>query len=253
MANRLVVQPQEAGIFTTLIACRAPGSGSSTDLMSSENDPPDLALPEDRPVPVPEDYLGTTMMINGVGYRLDAIEAIGSKFVVFRARNTATNTVDLVAKMPRSDFDPRQPLLEALPIALKDLDQNPDRVIRICERLLKLDPTMEAAAFNLGIACYQKKDIASALDAFERALALAAQDGWNLLHRASCLALLGRDEECLHDFRKAAEVMEVESDGVHGALGHIRGHALNIQTALGRLSRRGPTGNSAMQALDDYF
>jgi hypothetical protein len=125
--------------------------------MSSEKDPSDPGLPEDRPVPVPEDYLGSTMMINGVEYRLDGIEAIGSKVVVFRARNTATNTVDLVAKVPRSEFDPRQPLLEALPIAVKDLDQNPDRVIRICERLLKLDPTMEAAAFNLGIACYQKK------------------------------------------------------------------------------------------------
>jgi len=221
--------------------------------MSFENDPPDPGLPEDRPVPVPEDYLGSTMMIDGAEYRLDGIEAIGSKFVVFRARNVATNTVDLVAKMPREDFDPRQPLLEALPIALKDLDQNPDRVIRICERLLKLDPTMEAVAFDLGIACYEKEDIAGALDAFERALALAPQEGWNLLHRASCLALLGRDEECLHDFLKATEVADVEGDGVRGALGHIRGHALNIQTALGRLSRRGSAGNPAMQALDDYF
>ena len=239
----------ESRFFPAVIACRGPVSGSSTDLMNPENDPSGSGLPEDRPVPVPEDYLGSTMMKDGVEYRLDGIEAIGSKFVVFRARNVATNTVDLVAKVPRSDFDPRQPLLEALPIALEDLTQNPDRVIRICERLLNLDPTIEAAVFNLGIARYAKKDIAGALDAFERALSLAPQDGWNLLHRASCLALLGRDEECLRDFLTATE----DGDAVRGALVHVRGHALNIKTALGRLSRRGPAGNAAMQALDDYF
>jgi len=222
--------------------------------MNSEGEPSDSAsdsgLPEDRPVPVPEDYVGSTTTMDGVEYRYDGIEAIGSKFVVFRLRNMATNTVDQVAKIQRMEFDARGPLLEALPIAMEELTKNPDRVIRICERLMNLDPTIEAAAFDLGVARYEKKEVAGALDAFERALALAPQDGWNLLHRASCLALLGRDEECLHDFRTATEVA---GDGIRGALAHIRGHAQNIQTALGRLSRRGPDGNAAMQALDDYF
>jgi tetratricopeptide (TPR) repeat protein len=216
--------------------------------MNSEHDPLGSALPEDRQVPVPEDFIGTTFVSNGIEYRLDGIEAIGSKFVVYRARNMATNTVDLVLKMPRTDFDASKPLLEALPIAMEDVAQNPDRVIRICERLLSLDPGIEAAAFDMGVAYYDKKDIPRALSAFEHALSVAPQDTWNLLHRASCLALLGRDEECLREFLAAAE----EGD-LRGALSHISGHAANIKAALDRLSRCGSPGNRAMRALDDYF
>jgi tetratricopeptide (TPR) repeat protein len=207
-------------------------------------------LPEDRPVPKPEDWIGSTMNLDGIEYRLDGIEAIGSKFVVYRARNCATNDVDKVAKVPRQDFDPRQPLFEALPIALNNLEKDPDRLIRICDRLLQLDPTIEAAAFNLGVARYEKEDIVGALEAFESALSLAPGDLWNLLHRVSCLALLSRDEECLREFLAAAEMHGAK---VRDALRHIGPHALNIRTALGRLSRSQPPGNAAMQALDDYL
>ena len=39
----------------------------------------------------------------------------------------------------------------------------------------------------------------------------------------------------------------------YSLVGAIRGHALNIETALDRPSRGGPAGNVGMQALNDYF
>jgi len=70
-----------------------------------------------------------------------------------------------------------------------------------------------------------------------------------LVHRASCLALLERDTECLRDFLKATS----ERDEVRTVLASVRPHALNIQTALGRLSKREPGDLAAMHALDEFF
>jgi hypothetical protein len=63
--------------------------------------------------------------------RIDGIEAIGSKFVVYRMLNLATDTVDQVFKVGKEEFDPRVPLMKGFRDAMAKGDDT-DRVIRIC-------------------------------------------------------------------------------------------------------------------------
>src|SRR5689334_10106199 len=146
-------------------------------------------LPENIPVPRPEDYIGKTVESE---HRIESIEAVGSKFVVFKMRNLKTGEVDRVLKVLREVFDPRAPLFKALPAAMKDISRNPDRAVRICDRLLTLDPANEAAAFDKGVALMASKKPDAALEAFNLAIDLAPKDILNLVHRAACLGRLQR-------------------------------------------------------------
>jgi tetratricopeptide (TPR) repeat protein len=172
----------------------------------------EACLPEDRPVPRPEDWIGGTVEPD---HRVEGIEAIGSKFVVFRLLNLRTGQIDQVAKVPLEEFDPRKSLVEALHSAMKDLSRNPDRMIRICNRLLAMDPACEAAAFNKGVALLAKQDANAALEAFNVALALQPGDVWNLIHRAACFAALGRDAESLRDLQTATGLDHERDHGKH--------------------------------------
>jgi hypothetical protein len=68
-------------------------------------------LPEDRAPPRPEDFIGKIIESD---HRVESIEAVGSKFVVFNLRNLKTGEIDQVMKVLRQEFDPRHPLLARL-------------------------------------------------------------------------------------------------------------------------------------------
>ncbi len=167
---------------------------------------PEAGLPEDRPVPRPEDYIGKMVEPD---LQVGSIVAIGSKFVVFKLRNLRTGKNDEVMKVWKVEFDPRTPLLEALPKAMEELRDNPDRVIRICDRLLALDSSMAAAAFDKGVALLVKDQPSAALQAFNQAIALEPADVTNLLHRAACFATLGRHDDMLRDLSTAADLNDL--------------------------------------------
>jgi len=207
----------------------------------------EACLPEDRPVPRPEDWIGRTVESD---HRVEAIEAIGSKFVVFRLLNLRTGQIDRVLKVPRQEFDPRKSLVEALHPAIKDLSRNPDRVIRICDRLLAMDPACEAAAFNMGVALLAKQDTNAALEAFNVALALQPGDVWNLIHRAACFAALGRDAETLRDLQTAAGLDHAR---LNKMLTMVSRHAEAIRHALRRLVNASASPGEARQALRAHF
>jgi tetratricopeptide (TPR) repeat protein len=217
--------------------------------MNPPSDPVGSGLPEDCPVPTPESFIGQIINSNGQQHRIEGIEAIGSKFVVYRLLNLATDTVDQVCKVGKEEFDPRVPLMNGFRDAMSK-EYDADRFIRICERLMVLDPESEAWPFNLGVAHHKKNDLPRALAAFERALAIAPQDYLNLFYRASCLALLGRDEECFKDFMQAADHDEPR---LREILAEIKVHPQNIKAALERLARQGPSKSAASRALYSYF
>jgi hypothetical protein len=118
------------------------------------------------------------------------------------------------------------------------------------ERLIVLEPESDAWPFNLGVAHHKKNDLPRAVAAFERALVIAPHDYLNLVYRASCLALLGRDEECFKDLMQAADEDE---HGLRQFLSEIKVHPQNIKAALERLARQGPFKSAASRALYSYF
>lgn len=203
-------------------------------------------LPEDERVPEAEDYLGRTFESDGVSREVDSINAIGSKFVVFNLRNSTTGEIDQVLKVLHSEFDPKRPLIEAFPEAANNMKRDPARVIRICERLLELDPTEETWAFNKGVAHLTKQEIPEALEAFELALSLAPGDIWNLIYRASCFAKLNRDEECLRDCQLAASH---GGDQLGRYLVSVPAHADAISRSLKRIRTKEPSNQHAKQLL----
>lgn len=204
-------------------------------------------LPEDKPPPRPEDCIGKIIEQN---HRIEAVEAIGSKYVVFRLRNLTTDNIDQVLKIPRITFDPRGPLLEALPQAMQDLAHDPNRAIRICDRLLALDPANEAAAFDKGVALLAKKEPAAALEAFNLALSIAPADIMNLIHRGACLASLHRDDESLRDLQVAADLNKIQ---LTKSLAFVSVHALTIGQALTRLATNSRNRYIARQLLRAHF
>lgn len=205
-------------------------------------------LPEDALVPTPESYIGG--VIDNGTHRIDSINAIGSKFVVFNLRNIKSGEIDQVAKILKEEFDPRAPLLKALPQAAADMTRNPDRVIKICDRLLKLDPTIEAAAFDKGVAHDVKGETAPALEAFNLALSIAPGDVWNLVYRATCYASLKRDKECLDDVLAAAAT---DGELLKTALLQLRRSFAAIRCSLQRLAQENPGSEAARMALQAYF
>jgi hypothetical protein len=185
-----------------------------------------------------------------LSYRVESILARGSRKVVFSLRNQTSGEEDRVLKIANAAFDPKQPLIDALPIAAVDLRSNPDRIIRICTRILHLDPRAEFAAFNKGVAHLVKMEFSLALESLDLSVAIDPRDPLNLIHRASCLASLGRDPECLRDL--------VEAGRQHGAqldqyLLQVPGHASNIRRAIARLSRSRPHAERARWALREFF
>lgn len=209
--------------------------------------PKEGCLPEDMPVRRPEDYIGATV---GEDHRIEGIEAIGSKVVVFRLVNLKSGQIDQVAKVPLEEFDPRTPLIRAIHGAMKDLRRDPDRVIRISERLLAIDSKCEAAAFNKGVALLVKKETSAALEAFNLAVALAPGDIWNLIHRAACFAALGKDDESLKDLQTAADL---DGAGLRKMLVMVPRHAEAIRRALRRMAGIAGRREEARQALRTHF
>lgn len=207
-------------------------------------------LPEDAPVPTPEECIGNVENIDNVSYRWESIRAVGSKFVVFDLRNLKSGEIEKVVKVPREKFDPRVPLLHALPEAMDHVDQDPDRVIRICERWLELDPREETAFFNKGVALMKKNKIAQAVEAFTHAISLSPDDLWNLIHRASCFARLNLDRECWEDFLSASNQ---DYQQLTHCLRNVPGHSRTIQQSLKRLARADPSNPQVKQVLRDYF
>lgn len=208
------------------------------------------SLPEDEPVPAPEDYVGRTIERGDGARRIDSINAIGSKFVVFDLRNLASGEIEEVLKVPRSAFDPMRPLIAAFPEATRNAERNPDRIIRICNKLLELDPSQEAAAFTKGVAHLMKQEIPEALEGFDLAVSISPHDALNLIHRASCFAMLDKDHECLRDISVAAAH---SSRDLSVGLVHVSGHAATIRQSLRRSERAQRSNPRARQLLREYW
>jgi len=204
-------------------------------------------LPEDRLVPRPEDYIGRRI---GTDHQVESIEAIGSKFVVFKLRNLKTGMTDQVMKVPRTEFDPQAALWQALPEALRGMRGNPDRVVRICDRLLAIEPKSEAAAFNKGVALLAGKQPAAALEAFNLAVTLQPKDLLNLIHRAACLAMLQRDDESLRDFQTAADL---DTGQLKTLLTKVPRLAGAIRQAIARLAKTAANREDARNVLRAHF
>ena len=217
------------------------GSDPANDLTRRE------CLPEDKPVPKPEDYIGSLV---GSTHKIDSVLAIGSKFVVFKTRNLKTGEVDQVAKILLEVFDPRTPLLAAMHEVMAGVGHNPERVIRLCDRLLLLDPNMEAAVFNKGVALIAKKDYGAALEAFNSALNLLPGDQLNLVHRSACFAMLGKDAESLCDLHSASTM---GADQLRKTLSIVRPLASAIRHALVRQLQSKQNSQVAHQMLRKYY
>jgi hypothetical protein len=240
------------GSWDASLTIHRPGRRRSTYIgvmsIDSPDGPPEAGcLPEDKPVPRPEDYIGKVIESD---LQVDSILAVGSKWVVFKLRNLRTGESDEVMKVWKEEFDPRTPLLEALPQAMDDLSRNPDRVVRVCDRLLALDPTIEAAAFDKGVALLVKEEAHAALDAFSLAVALQPRDILNRVHRAACLAKLERDDGALRDLEAAADLDDAQLKKVLLMVPFLAG---DIRQALKRLARTDGSGEPARQVLRAFF
>lgn len=130
------------------------------------------------------------------------------------------------------------------------MDHDPDRVLQICERWLELDPTEEAIFFNKGVAHFVKRQFQLAVEAFDDAVSLAPGDLWNLIHRASCLATLERDRECLRDLLLAATQDSRKFGAYLRAVPRV---SAAIPGSLRRIDYGKPSDPRARQLLREYF
>jgi tetratricopeptide (TPR) repeat protein len=206
--------------------------------------------PEDEKVATPEEYIGRIMDVDGTPHRVEAILAIGSKYVVFDLRDLEDGAIGHVLKVLRDEFDPARPLRAAIPEAALELDQDPDRLLAICNRLLELNPKDETAAFNQGVAFVAKNQIAQALSSFNLAVSLTPADPWNLIQRASCCARLGHDAECLRDMVTASEHSLAE---LSECLRQAPKHAALIRQSLEQVARDEPATSESRRVLRDLF
>ncbi len=207
-------------------------------------------LPEDEPILTPEQHVGATIELEGVPYRIDSILATGGTMVVFSLTNLHTGKSDQVLKILREHFDPRPRLAEALTDALQAVQDDPDRVVKICDMLLALDPSSEVAAFDKGVALMVKGEGERALDAFDLAIAISPADLWNWLQKTSCLAMLGRDGDTLYSFLVATNL---DAIGTRECLAQAPGLAKEISGALKRLASQNSSDTAAQRALEEYF
>jgi hypothetical protein len=112
----------------------------------------------------PEDRVGSTIEIDGVSYRTGPIIGTGQVGIVYLLTNLATGLSDQVLKISRLHDSELVPQLHhGLRHALEHIIEDPDRVIRICERLMTLDPYSDVAPFNKAVALMVKGDFTSAL------------------------------------------------------------------------------------------
>lgn len=199
-------------------------------------------------MPTPDDYIGRTIETDGTSHRIESVRSIGSRFVVFELRNLESGEIDRVLKVSHDEFDPIRPLVNGLREAAADLERNPDRVIRICDRWLALRPTEEAAAFNKGVAHLEKNELRFAREALDLAVSLAPRDLWNLIHRASCLARMSADRECVRDVLTA---LDVDGQQFGSCLARVPGHGAAIRRALKRSLRAEPSNQRVRQVLRD--
>lgn len=207
-------------------------------------------FPEDEPFLTPEQHVGATIELEGVPHRIDSILATGGTMVVFSLTNLHTGKSDHVLKIPREQFDPRPRLEHALKEALQGVQDNPNRVVKICDMLLELDPNSEVAAFDKGVALMVKQEADRALEAFDLAIAISPTDLWNWLQKTSCLAMLGLDVESRDNFLITTKL---DAKGTRECLSHAPGLAKEIQAALERVISQNPADGAAKRAFDEYF
>jgi len=175
---------------------------------------------------------------------------MGAEMVVFSLTNLETGKSDLVMKIPRAEFDERAVLEEALADALKALDRDPDRVIKICDRLLVSDPFCDVAAFDKGVALMAKGENGAAIQSFDLAIELDPNDPWNHLQKAVCLAEVQRDAECLECYQR---VRNMDPHLTLECLQKASGLARRIRSAIKRIAKNNSNADLAQRILREDF
>jgi len=122
---------------------------------------------DDEHIPSPEDMIGSIEW----GRRVESIEAIGAEQVVFNLLNLDTGEIDMVLKVNRSKFDPERVLFDRLRVASENIETDPDRVIRICDKILQFSPGNAAASYYKAVAMTIKGELEQSLEWFDVAIA----------------------------------------------------------------------------------
>jgi tetratricopeptide (TPR) repeat protein len=152
----------------------------------------------------PESMVGLTGRIGGDPFKIESIIGMGTKKAVFSFVNLRTGA-RTAFKFYLSSFGPKGALNAHLN-ALNEgkITPDPDKMISLCDEVIARAPRDEVAWANKGAALFMKQELTSALEAFDRALAIDPDHLNSLFYKATSYALLCQHSEAIRHVARAS-------------------------------------------------
>lgn len=83
--------------------------------------------------------------------------------------------------------------------------------VKAYEKALTVDPDNSEVYFDMGVAYGEMEDFAKALTNIDKAISLASEKGRYIYGRARVLLMIGRTDEAMAEFAKAADLGNIDA------------------------------------------